>query len=108
MSYKIRTITVGVTLARGGRDSGWSKELSEAVLFLSAAKSRLEGLGCEVQTIRVATNSFEVFSRCYAGVSDPSQLFYENWYQEYCETSSEAALLAGIELITSKKQPAVL
>jgi hypothetical protein len=64
MSYKIRTITVGVTLERGGRDSGWAKEISQAVLFLDSAKGRMEGLGCEVQTIRITTNSFEVCILC--------------------------------------------
>lgn len=59
MSYKVRTITGGVTLSRGSRPD-WTAAISSMHKFLLSAKARVEALGLEVQTIRIATNSFEV------------------------------------------------
>ena len=56
---KVRTVTTGITLTRAAPlDLG---PLAAAAAFNAAAKERLIAEGFEVQTTRVATNSFEEF-----------------------------------------------
>ena len=62
---KIRTITAGITLYRG-RAEEWPLQIEQAAEFNAAAKRRYEAEGFEVQTTRIATNSFED----YVDVSD--------------------------------------
>ena len=54
--FRIRTVTTGVCLGARAR---WQHELGKAVRFNTAARSYLEGLGYEVQTVRITTNPFE-------------------------------------------------
>ena len=56
---KVRTVTVGVTLSRDS--DSWPDAISRAAAFNAAAKQRLEDAGFEVQTTRIATNSFEEY-----------------------------------------------
>ena len=61
---KVRTVTTGVTLERGAPLN--LSPISKAAEFNAAASRRLTEAGFEVQTTRVATNSFED----YVDVSD--------------------------------------
>ena len=55
---KVRTCTVGISLRPGDR-SQWFASLQAATAFNAAARARLTADGFEVQTVRVASNSFE-------------------------------------------------
>lgn len=55
--FRIRTITTGVSLTAD--KSRWKATLRTASHFNATVKAHLEGLGYEVQTVRIATNSFE-------------------------------------------------
>eukprot|EP01138_Halocafeteria_seosinensis_P003054 gb/GECG01003122.1/.p1 GENE.gb/GECG01003122.1/~~gb/GECG01003122.1/.p1 ORF type:complete len:428 (+),score=39.67 gb/GECG01003122.1/:1-1284(+) len=56
----IRTITVFVTLDRNS--SSWWTPLESAVSYLRHASDHLKGAGYEIQTTRIATNSFEEYA----------------------------------------------
>ena len=64
---KIRTVTVGVTFERGNR-AQWFEALAHAAKFNAAAEAAYTAAGFEVQTVRVATNSFEEW--CDIGDAD--------------------------------------
>ena len=55
---KVRTITVGITLAPTDGEA-WAGQLERAAQFNAAARARYEADGYEVQTCRVSTNPFE-------------------------------------------------
>jgi hypothetical protein len=63
---RVRTITLGVSL---GDKATWFAALRSAIEFLEDARDAVQTLGVEVQTIRVATNAFEVSPSQLAGCS---------------------------------------
>jgi hypothetical protein len=62
-TYKIRTITAGVTLEPSASIGLWKDVLYPVCAFLVTAKAAMEATGVEVQTVRIVTNSFQV---CHA------------------------------------------
>lgn len=56
---KVRTVTTGITLSRDAES--WPDAIARAAAFNAVAKQRLESAGFEVQTTRIATNSFEEY-----------------------------------------------
>ena len=56
---KIRTITAGLTLSRGEAAEARAAAIATAAGFVSAAAERFTAAGFEVQTTRLAANSFE-------------------------------------------------
>jgi len=55
--FRVRTITTGIDMASDV--SRWAHQLRKAVEFNNIVKAKLEGMGYEVQTTRITTNSFE-------------------------------------------------
>lgn len=62
MAHKIRTVTVNISLTPD--KATWAPALARAFDFLAVAKQKLGALGAEVQTIRIATNSFQEYCCC--------------------------------------------
>ncbi len=58
---KVRTVTTGITLERGQPLDAWKAQIGRAHAFNAAAAERLTSAGFEVQTTRIATNSFEEY-----------------------------------------------
>ena len=78
---KVRTCTVGICLARGDQ-AQWCRLLDQAATFNAAAAASFTAAGFEVQTTRVATNSFE----------------------EWCDVSDPAAALESFKFIDEQLQ----
>ena len=57
---KVRTVTTGITLARG-EEAKWVEQARAAHEFNAAAQKALEAAGFEVQSTRVSTNPFEEY-----------------------------------------------
>ena len=57
---KVRTVTTGITLARG-EEAKWVEQVRAAHDFNAAAQKALEAAGFEVQSTRVSTNPFEEY-----------------------------------------------
>ena len=73
---KVRTCTVGVCFTKGDRKQ-WLKSLESAAAFNAAATAKFTEAGFEVQTTRVATNSFEEWVDNVSDVSGTLAAFRE-------------------------------
>ena len=79
IGLKIRTITAGITLSRDESADVRSVTIEQAAIFLQAASKDFTSAGYEVQTTRIATNSFE----------------------EWCDVSDSAATLEAFRTLDS-------
>ncbi len=61
--FRIRTVTAGVDLEHGGDTA----KVDHAIAFLNRARSRFEGAGYELQTVRVATPPVAKFLPTWGG-----------------------------------------
>lgn len=57
---KVRTVTYGITIRTENAAESIRGKVREAVHFLQRAQRRLGAAGFAVQTLRLATNPFEV------------------------------------------------
>jgi len=98
-SFRVRTITAGVSLALDSRD----RQLQQAATFLDAARTDFQARGYEVQTLRIATQPLSEYQSDWLSLGG-LQLLSE--LDEFCQ-QHDVILSVGPIINSNQYEPEV-